>query len=346
MDTQIESFDPFTAPEEDLTDCFNVRRAAIVFDNPEDPPPARDAVIGAMRVPTQELGICRYWVVRESARLVGVVQVALPPEQNSQTAMVEIMVHPDARRRGLAIGLLRACIPYILDSGRRYVVGAGLKAGGPGARWAVARGFEVTETRIMQVLTPPSVTADRWNVAGPTGYSLIRWVGSAPDERVASYAAARGSITDAPRGRTNFHDPEWNVTRVREEEKERLARGAEERVVAAFDDRTGEVVGLSILVIFPHKLEYGYQGDTVVVPAHRGHGLGRWMKSAMMLWLRDDQRHLTRVYTTTDSQNTHMINVNEAVGYRTIRAMIWVEDDVSLLKHRLEGVGLPTKQRN
>ncbi len=46
---------------------------------------------------------------------------------------------------------------------------------------------------------------------------------------VASYAAARSAIHDAPMGATEFNHPEWTVERVRETEAELRRDNVEQR---------------------------------------------------------------------------------------------------------------------
>ncbi|MGZ3142537.1 hypothetical protein ACVDFE_11180 [Lentzea chajnantorensis] len=62
------------------------------------------------------------------------------------------------------------------------------------------------------------------------------------------------------------------------------------------------------------ELPAGYELVTWTgrVPAHRGKGLGRLMKTRMMRELTGIEVVLTR----TSSQNEHMLRVNHALGYR------------------------------
>lgn len=55
-------------------------------------------------------GSCRVLVARVGARLVGTVQLQLPwpPNQPHRAEVAKLLVHPDARRRGIARGLMIA----------------------------------------------------------------------------------------------------------------------------------------------------------------------------------------------------------------------------------------------
>jgi hypothetical protein len=52
------------------------------------------------------------------------------------------------------------------------------------------------------------------------------------------------------------------------------------------------------------------------VASHRGHRLGVLLKTEMNLWLRDAQPQLVSIDTWNAESNDHMIEVNEAMGYR------------------------------
>ncbi len=82
-------------------------------------------------------------------------------------------------------------------------------------------------------------------MAGPAavGYRLARWLGSVPDELLASYAAARNAINDAPKGDMAFRMHEYSPGRVRDEEARARARRCQLRVLAVVSDQSQEVAG-------------------------------------------------------------------------------------------------------
>lgn len=327
----IEPFDPVRALEHDLHDCFTLRTVALRVDSPEDALPTPETVTGRMREPLPELGPCLFWVARRAGRVVGLIRTGFPGDENTGLAMVETVVHPDWRRRGIGTALLRASLPAIRDSGRDVVIGAGLRSGGAGEAWVDVLGFRETRRVVMQLLDTRTADRTLWAAHPPPGYRLARWVDSAPEALVASYARARPAIGDAPWGESSYRLPVWTVERIRAAERELIERRVEKRVVVAVEEASGEVVGLTELHVLPHRPDHGYQGDTCVVAAHRGRGLARCVKAAMLRWLIAERPDLERVYTTTAESNTEMLNTNHRVGYVTVRTMIWVEHDVESL---------------
>ncbi|MEU9304651.1 GNAT family protein [Streptomyces sp. NPDC048269] len=71
----------------------------------------------------------------------------------------------------------------------------------------------------------------------------------------------------------------------------------------------------------PRALQY----DTVVVPAHRGHGLGRAVKRRMMALAARRHPALRQIATTVADENTPMRAVNEALGYRRERGTAYFQ---------------------
>lgn len=65
-------------------------------------------------------GSCRVLVARDGARLVGTVQLQLPwpPNQPHRAEVAKLLVHPDARRRGIARALMIALERLAVAEGR------------------------------------------------------------------------------------------------------------------------------------------------------------------------------------------------------------------------------------
>jgi hypothetical protein len=82
---------------------------------------------------------------------------------------------------------------------------------------------------------------------------------------------------------------------------------------------TGEVGGHTMVVTQPRQPQFGFQADTAVARHHRGHRLGLLLKIDMMRWLAVAEPQLKIIETWNNVDNTFMINVNEALGYRLSR---------------------------
>jgi RimJ/RimL family protein N-acetyltransferase len=81
---------------------------------------------------------------------------------------------------------------------------------------------------------------------------------------------------------------------------------------------TGEVVAYSDLATTVHEPGRAYQWGTLVRREHRGHRLGVAVKVANLLLLQRERPDVTRLTTYNAEVNSHMIGVNEALGFRPV----------------------------
>jgi RimJ/RimL family protein N-acetyltransferase len=66
----------------------------------------------------------------------------------------------------------------------------------------------------------------------------------------------------------------------------------------------------------------GWQYDTSVLSAHRGHRLGLVLKLDMLRWLGQEEPQLRTIDTSNAASNAHMIRVNEMLGYHVVGKLI------------------------
>lgn len=344
MDVVVEPLDPWRAGEAELTGVFEVRAAAQEVDAPTQEPVTPESVVARLRSPMPGLGETRHWLARRDDDVVGTATVIFPEAENSGLALVEVIVHPRSRRRGIGTAVLRALVPELTARGRDVVEGMQITKGGAGEAWAAATGFRTVNESILQRLRFADVDPVLWDVPVPDGYRLEQWIGAAPAELVASYAAAKQAIHDAPRGDAALREPAWTVDRVRAAEAEALEQRVEERVVVAVAEGTGEVAGLTQLWLHPRRPTWAYQRDTAVLAAHRGHGLGLAVKARMLRWLTADRPDLDLVYTGTSADNVHMAGLNHLLGFATVRSTVEVNRTVAGLLEALGGVDAEQRQ--
>lgn len=58
--------------------------------------------------------------------------------------------------------------------------------------------------------------------------------------------------------------------------------------------------------------------DTAALREHRGHRLGLLVKLENTLWTRTAEPGLTHLVTWNAESNTHMLAINERMGYRVL----------------------------
>ncbi|WP_327321404.1 GNAT family N-acetyltransferase [Streptomyces sp. NBC_01210] len=196
-------------------------------------------------------------------------------------AELTIHVHPAERRKYVGSRLLDVAVAAARDDARRCVI-AQTESGSPGDRFLSARGFrKVLTLRFTRLsLADVDITTLAEIIERPRpGYRLASWQGTVPDDIAQMFAASRRAMDDMPMDDTDYGIVTWDVDRVRA-----VAQAVEERgdllhTVVAIDKSDGSIAGFTELVVPGNGKGDGQHYGTGVLPEHRGHGLGRWMKA-------------------------------------------------------------------
>ncbi len=150
------------------------------------------------------------------------------------------------------------------------------------------------------------------------GYSLTGWVGPCPQEHLAAYAAQRTAMgRDVPTGTLNVEPPVWDGARVRVAEGRHVKQGFTP-VVTMARGPGGEYAGYTLILVMADQDGQVLQGDTLVLRAHRGHGLGAALKATNLARLVGVFPGSTRVHTWVAGTNTAMLAVNRRFGFRRV----------------------------
>ncbi|MEV7525831.1 GNAT family N-acetyltransferase [Streptomyces sp. NPDC091371] len=290
-----------------------VLAAAQSTDLPDVPAPTRSETAGRLRVrPARARHVC--WAADE-----GVAALLLfTDEGNTHTAFLDVLaVRPEARRRGVGTALWERVRAELLAQDRTSV-SAMVDLDGPGRRFAQSLGFENVLPLAWYVRDLP-VGTPAPGPAAPAGYELLTWHGLVPDGWAPAAAAAHGAMEDAPSGDMDEQTQSWTAQRLHAAQQLILDRGGEMVTVAAVT-AAGEVAAYTEVALADPSGPRALQYDTVVVPGHRGHGLGRVVKLRMEAELAGRYPALRQIATTVADENAPMRAVNEAVGYRRERA--------------------------
>ena len=91
---------------------------------------------------------------------------------------------------------------------------------------------------------------------------------------------------------------------------------------------------MSTILLHPDRPSFAHQEDTAVVPAHRGFGLGRWLKAANLRATLEAHPEVTVVQTYNAETNGPMLDINVAMGFRPHRTVAAYQAEVSSLVAR------------
>ncbi|MEU0787980.1 GNAT family N-acetyltransferase [Streptomyces sp. NPDC006173] len=239
-------------------------------------------------------------------------------EGRHHLAELEIAVHRAERRHGVGGALLDAATAAARADGRRSLV-AQATTGSPGDLFLAARGFSrVLALTYARLPLPDLDLAQIYRIAERPhpGYELTHWDGVVPSALAAGFALSRRAMDDMPMEETDHGTVVWDVDRVVAVAEVVLKRGEALHTVAVLDRSDGSVVGFSELVVPGDGRGDAQHYGTGVLPEHRGHGLGLWMKAESIRLARERYPELTGLLTDTADSNAPMLAINDALGYR------------------------------
>lgn len=232
-------------------------------------------------------------------------------------AELTLHVHPVERRKGVGSQLLDTAVAAARDNARRCVI-TQAEAGTAGDHFLPTRGFrKVLTLRFARLpLADVDTTALAAVVERPhPGYRLASWQGTVPDALARTFAASRRAMDDMPMDDTDHGTVVWDVDRVRAAAKAVEQRGDRLQTVVAIDTRDGSIAGFTELVVPGDGTGDGRHYGTAVLPEHRGHGLGRWMKAESIRQAHERCPDLGGLLTDTADSNTHMRHISDSLGY-------------------------------
>ncbi|MFD9522101.1 GNAT family N-acetyltransferase [Streptomyces sp. NPDC059979] len=296
---------------------LTVLTSAAAADLPQLPPPSRVEVAGRLRI-VPARGRPVLWAAGGGA---GVAALLLFTEEgNTHTAFLDVLaVRPDVRRQGAGTALWERVREELLAQGRTSVATM-VDLGGPGQAFAESLGFENVLPMAWYAQELPADGPAQAAQAAPVtpGYELLTWHGLVPDAWAPAAAAAHAAMEDAPTGDMDERVQTWTAERLHILQQLILDRGGEMTTVAAVTPQ-GEVAAYTEIVLPDPAGTGAVQYDTVVVPAHRGNGLGRAVKRHMAAQAVARHPRLRRIATTVADENTPMRAVNASLGYRRER---------------------------
>lgn len=321
MGIEVVELDP---GRDDLVDALvQTRNATEPEINPDDPPVGPDEVRAAATRRTSLTSV-RTWIAFLDGAPAGDIAFELEHgDENRHVASTEwFAVVPELRRRGVGDALLRAALPALAADGRTSLLLWGHRTDPDvPAAYASRLGLDQrTEERCSRVRTAeiPEGLIDGWIEEGRSrsdGYRLVQFGGRCPDGLLDAAVSAMAAMRDAPVDDLDWHPPDSDAVVLRSREAAyRHARLVAARSLVLAPDGSG--AGLSDLFVNGFRPRLAWQGDTGVVAAHRGRGLGRWLKAENLRYAQRVAPGFEVIETYNAQSNPWMLDINVAMGFR------------------------------
>jgi hypothetical protein len=166
-------------------------------------------------------------------------------------------------------------------------------------------------------------------------YELVFIENPIPEELLQPICDLMFVMNTAPR--EDYVEDEETVTPEmwRDIEQKMAARSEEILTYVARHKPTGALAGYTNVAYKHLQPDLVEQWDTGVDPAHRNLGLGRWVKAAMALKLRDEYPGVRRIDTENAGSNAPMLNINIEMGFKPILVQIVWQGDLATLRQNL-----------
>lgn len=327
---QVREWDPETAPACDLDAWRILINEVFACDLPEEPEWRSDHLRAYLAVNLPGEHRIMWFAESESesgSEVLGSVSILLI---GTDTAVLSLFIRPDARRSGVGRALLAVAARRAYAE-RRHTLMIEVMVDNA-VKFYEAHGFRRTMTEVRHLLNLADVDWLRTEqLAGrlANGYRIEYLPGGPSDEMLEVYARAKQDL----RGSGTGHDVDHDVVAV---EAERLraslatlrGRGLRPHVVVAVHEPTGQIAGLTEVVVPTHRPERADQYDTLVVPTHRGYGLGLAIKARLLLALHEAEPQLQDVQTWQSVEMEQMARVNAVLGFAPDRE--WYEYEIEV----------------
>lgn len=330
----VRDWDPGSASAAEIEAVLRVLNRVVAEDVPEDPPWGVDKLREYLAVTMPGERRASWLATTDAGEVVGHASLLLLED----IGVLELSVQPDARTDGAGDALLAAVTRRAAGAGYDSV-GVEVIGGTPSIGFYERHGFRCAFIEMRNVLDLGGVDWLRLGEMASgisAGYRVEYFPGGPPEELFATYAAAKEAARLQDYGDLELRPSSYDSERLRASLATLHERGLKPYIVVALHESTDTIAGLTEVVVPAQRPSRADQYDTVVIPAHRGYGIGRAIKARMLFELRAAEPALLDVQTWNAVENEPMLKVNAELGFKPDREWREYEADVPDLLRRLE----------
>ena len=309
--------------------------AQFAYANPDEPPLVVEAMATGMGLEIDDER-CLLLLARKDGLLVGRGRLTYDLVQNTDKGHLHVTVRPQERRQGLGTTLVARLAQEALNLSRTMYSTATSSRSPDGETFAASLGARASLPMVISELMLGALDhaqLQAW-VTRPANdpYRLHRFT-LVPDHELGRVAAVFGVMNTAPRGDLEYDDWVISPDMVASWQQAQLTTGWQRLLYTVEHLPTAEFVAFSEVGWHPQRAALIDQQGTAVRADHRGHGLGKWVKAAILLDLPGHNPEGRKIYTGNANENAAMLGINRALGYApAFNRMEWQGQTAELLQ--------------
>ncbi len=331
VDIKVVPFDPHKATQDEWARYHAYRRNRHEETDPDDPILADATVEARERTPETAWKEIRFALLdaERPEEWIGwqAYEIAHPDgpsyEENKHILWLWISLLPPYRRKGIGRRLLRRAARFAREHDKSLVVSYTAEADGL-AFWKAVGAQDAQRSRQsrLQLDHIDWAMVEQWVTEGPArspGSTLEWFTNRIDDEEVEEWCKALTEVWNMmPRDDLDIGDEVFTPERQRRGE-EGIAEGGGTILTAVTKEEDGTISGLTEMGYFPEEDWMIQQWMTGVRRPYRGRGLGKWVKAAMLLRVREEFPQVRVVRTGNAFSNAPMLSINERLGFQLYR---------------------------
>ncbi|MHA2248050.1 MAG: N-acetyltransferase family protein [Candidatus Hodarchaeales archaeon] len=326
----IKVFDPpAEADNSSLLDNFYQFYLAFTKEiYPNDPSTPKARLIKSLKDPHPHYHIYHWLVYDSNSIVIGWTDCYISKEShpayetNKHIAECEIILLKDYRRRGIGTKLLSYLILKAKEYNRSLIQGGSNQESGHEfcLKYGGTVAIHGSENRLQMSSLDWNMIRD-WIEEGPIraeGVTLEQFV-DVPEEDIEEYCIIyTETMNQQPFGELEGRAKITPESRRMSEKRLRKREGIWTTLISREKDRT--ISGLTEVFYFPDKPIMLNQNLTGVKEKFRGRGLGKWLKAAMLEWVKEEYPKVQTIITGNATTNAPMLAINKRLGFKEYKS--------------------------